>query len=345
MAMGQIPALAPSAGVMEPTPTQTRVERAPRMTSFLWRVLAALALLFVVLTLAFFATALLPGDAVGAVLGRSVSADRIAQIRQSLGLDDPLLVRYWSWISNAVTGDFGTSLVSGQRVGDILGPRIWNSLVLAGLAAVILIPAAVILGTYAGANPGSLTDRIISSSTLAFLSMPEFTLGALLAYLIGVRSAGLIPAISMFPAEAGPLSDPRVLVLPVATMVLVNLGYAMRIVRAGVAETMRSEYVKMARLNGVSERSVLFSYALRNALAPCIQSVSFVLVYLIGGVVLVETIFQYPGIGQQAVNSTLQRDSPVILGVTALIAAVYVVINAANDALIVLVTPRKWGSR
>ncbi|KUI39264.1 ABC transporter permease [Mycobacterium sp. GA-2829] len=326
-------------------PGPVTARRAPLLTNVLWRVGAALALLFVVLTLAFFATALLPGDAVGAVLGRNASPERIAQIRESLGLHDPILVRYWSWLTDAVTGDFGASLVSGQAVSDILGPRIWNSLVLAGIAAVILIPTAAVLGTYAGANPGSLADRVISSSTLAFLSMPEFTLGALLAYLIGVQSAGVIPAISLFPAEVGPLSDPRVLILPVLTMVLVNLGYAMRIVRAGVAETMRSEYVKMARLNGVPERRVLFGYALRNALAPCIQSVSFVLVYLIGGVVLVETVFQYPGIGLQAVNSTLQRDSPVILGVTALIAAVYVVVNAANDALIVLVTPRMRGTR
>lgn len=326
-------------------PTVEAGRRTPRLSGVLWRVAAALALLFVVLTLAFFATALLPGDAVGAVLGRNASPERIAQIRQALGLEDPVLVRYWSWLTHAVTGDFGASLVSGQPVGDILGPRIWNSLVLAGFAAAILVPTAVVLGTYAGANPGSVADRVISSSTLAFLSMPEFTLGALLAYLIGVQSGGIIPAISIFPAEVGPLSDPRVLILPVLTMVLVNLGYAMRIVRAGVAETMGSEYVKMARLNGVPERQVLFRYALRNALAPCIQSVSFVLVYLIGGVVLVETVFQYPGIGLQAVSSTLQRDSPVILGVTALIAAVYVVVNATNDALIVLVTPRKWGSR
>lgn len=175
--------------------------------------------------------------------------------------------------------------------------------------------------------------------------MPEFTLGALLAYLIGVRSNGAIPAVSMFAAESGPLSKPEVLILPVATMVLVNLGYSMRIVRAGVAQTMQADYVRMARLNGVSERNILFGYSLRNALAPCIQSVSFVLVYLVGGVVLVETVFQYPGIGQLAVNSTLQRDFPVILGVTAVIAGIYIVVNTVNDALIVLSNPRKWAAR
>ncbi|BBZ33688.1 hypothetical protein AWB99_10740 [Mycolicibacterium confluentis] len=309
------------------------------------RVGAGIALLFTVLTLAFFAAALLPGDPVSAVLGRSASPERIAAIRESLGLNQPLLERYWNWLTGVLSGDFGKSLVSQESVTSILAPRISNSLILAGCALLLLVPAALVLGAYAGASPGSRVDRIISTSTLGFLSMPEFTLGALLAYLIGVQSNGVIPAISVFPANGSPLADPRVLVLPVLTMVLVNMGYALRIVRAGVAEAMSSEYVKMARLNGVKERDIVFKYALRNSLAPCIQSISFILVYLVGGVVLVETVFQYPGIGLMAVNATLQRDFPVILGVTALIAAVYIVVNTLNDALIVLVTPRRWGQR
>lgn len=323
----------------EPQPRRGWWSRHPLLALVARRLAFGLLLVLVVSSLAFFATALLPGDAVTAVLGRNASPARVAELRGILGLDDPLPERYWRWLSGMLRGDFGTSLVSGGPVSDLLGRRLLNSLLLAFAASVVLIPASIALGAWLGARSGSVADRALSTTTLVLLSTPEFVMGLVLAYLLGVQLRWF-PPISLFDANAGPLARPEVLVLPALTMILVNLGYGMRMVRAGVASAMGSDYVLMARLNGVRERDVVLRYALPNSIAPSIQSSALVFLYLIAGVVVVEATFQYPGMGLLVAGAAAQRDLPVVLAVVVVVAVAYVLVNLVSDLLVILVTPR-----
>lgn len=305
----------------------------------LYRAASGVALVLVVCLATFVVVSLLPGDAANFVAGRSASPERLAEVRERLNLDAPLLARFVHWAGNALRGDLGPALTSPQSVGELLGPRLRNSVLLAGLATLLLVPLAFVTGALAGAKAGGATDRSISVASLVFLSMPEFFLGALLAYWLGVKWQ-LFPPTALFDAAQGPWSNPSVLVLPCLTLIVVNLGYSSRIIRANVAEAMNGRVVLAARLNGVPERRVIFRYALRNCLAPGIQVISLTLLYLLGGIIVVENVFQYPGIGTLAVEATQKRDLNVILGLVATITAIYALIVLFTDTLIILVTPK-----
>jgi peptide/nickel transport system permease protein len=308
------------------------------------KLLAGLLLVVVVTSLVFLAVNLLPGDAATSVLGRGATPERIAALQEKMHLDEPLLVRYATWLGGAIHGDLGTALTSDQPVRDLLLPRLRNSLVLAFAAALIIIPLGVLIGAVAGARTGSHRDRALSAGSLVALSFPEFVLAAGLILIVGV-GLGWLPPVSLFNPDAGPLSDPRVLVLPVLTLVIANVGYVARIVRASVAEAMSSEMVKMARLNGYSETSVVLKFGLRNALAPSIQMSALVLLYLISGVVVVETVFRYQGIGQLAIEATTNRDFMILQSLVLLSTAIFVVVNLFTDFLLVAVNPKLRTSR
>lgn len=287
----------------------------------------------------FAAVSFLPGNVVTAVLGRSVSPQGAALLIHQLGLDKPWPARLVTWLAGFLRGDLGQSLAAHESVTSLAAPRLINSTILALSALVLLIPFAVGVGAYTGVRAGHWADRVLSSVTLTLIATPEFVMGSLLAYIFGV-SLHILPAVSLFDPGTGPLGEPAVLVLPVVTLVLVNFGYSARIVRAGVAESMQSEYVKMARLNGIPERRVVWRYGLRNALAPSIQMLALTAQYLIGGVVVVETVFQYPGVGLLLVDSAGTRDIAVIQALAVVLAAIYIGVNIATDITITLVTPR-----
>jgi peptide/nickel transport system permease protein len=321
-------------------PRQERRPRRPLLAFTVRRLVASLALLVVVSALTFFAVQLLPGDAADAVAGRSPSPTRLAAIRAELGMDKPLLQRYVAWVGGAAHGDFGRSLTSMRvEVGPLVARRLRNSLELAGLALLLIVPLALLIGVAAGTRAGSKSDHAISASVLGLASVPDFAIGALLSYAFGVQ-LGWFPPVAIFDAEKGPFSHPSVLVLPVATLTLAGIGYGTRIVRASVAEAMQSDYAVMARLNGIPERVVVRRYALRNALGPCLQALGITCLTLIGGVVVVEVLFNYPGVGQLALDATLGRDFTTLLAVTIVIAAVYLLINLLTDLAIMLATPK-----
>lgn len=322
-------------------PSSASVRLLGRMSG---KLLAGLLLVVVVTSLVFLAVNLLPGDAATSVLGRGATPERIAALQEKMHLDEPLLVRYATWLGGAIHGDLGTALTSDQPVRDLLLPRLRNSLVLAFAAALIIIPLGVLIGAVAGARTGSHRDRALSAGSLVALSFPEFVLAAGLILIVGV-GLGWLPPVSLFNPDAGPLSDPRVLVLPVLTLVIANVGYVARIVRASVAEAMSSEMVKMARLNGYSETSVVLKFGLRNALAPSIQMSALVLLYLISGVVVVETVFRYQGIGQLAIEATTNRDFMILQSLVLLSTAIFVVVNLFTDFLLVAVNPKLRTSR
>lgn len=309
------------------------------------RVLASLGTLFVVSVLIFAGTELLPGDVASHILGQQSTPDAVAALREKLDLDRPLTTRYWEWLSGFVQGDLGQSAAttlagSNARVTDVIGDRLRNSAILAGLAFLLMVPISLALGVLTAAKAGQRVDHGFAAASLAVIALPEFVIGALLIVLLGGGLLDWFPPVVVLPTGASPLSEPMALVLPVLTLVLVTAASTMRLVRASMLEVLRSGYVEMARLNGLNERRVLTRYALRNAFAPTVQVLAVNTAYLIGGVVVVEAVFGYPGIGQLLVSSVTIRDVPVVQSVCMIIAIIYVTLYLLADLAVVLLIPK-----
>ncbi|MEL6168486.1 MAG: ABC transporter permease [Pseudomonadota bacterium] len=298
-----------------------------------------LVTLLVVSVLIFFAVELLPGDIAQAVLGQSATEETLAALREELGLNRPAIVRYFDWLTGAITGDFGVSLISGDRVGDAIGERFVNTLFLAAYAAVIAVPISIILGVIVALLRNSIFDRVANVLTLTSISSPEFFLGYILILFLAVRT-------SMFPAIATLSSDmtfPELLhrtFLPALTLVLVVMAHMMRMTRAAIINLLSSPYIEMARLKGTPPWKVIVKHALPNAWAPIINVVALNLAYLITGVVLVEVVFVYPGVGQLLVDAVAKRDFPIVQACCLIFAATFILLNLAADVGAILTNPR-----
>lgn len=314
------------------------------------RAVIGLVLVFAAAALVFAATEVLPGDAAEAMLGEHATEEQIAVVRDQLGLDRPLIVRYFEWLRALGTGDLGVSMVAGGitpqsaitlriPVTRLIAEPATNTLILGIVTIAALIPLSIVLGVLAGMRPGGKLDQVISVFSLAALAVPEFVVGTVLILFIAL-DLRLLPPVSLLTPGTSPLSDPRILVLPVMTLIIASLGFTTPQIRAGIVEAMRSDYVQMARLNGVRESRVIFHWALRNSIAPAIQTVTQALQYLLGGAVLVEFIFSYPGLGRAMVTFVAARDIPVIQAVAIFIAMVYVGLNVLADVLVILVVPK-----
>jgi len=302
---------------------------------------AGLLTLFVASILIFIALTVVPGDVAEVVLGRNATPDRVADVRSQLHLDDSLPSRYWSWASGIATGDLGNSMASlaqGQvvPVSGVIKTPMRNSLILAGLTLLFFIPICLVLATWASLRAGRKADHAISTTSLAIGSLPEFLLGTLLI-VIFFSELGWFPAVS---TSETPLSDPKGLVLPILTLLAVSVAFGTRILRASMVEILREDYVAMARLNGIKERRVVMRYVLRNSLAPSIQALAQVAQYLIGGIIITESLFNYPGIGQVLVQAVLVRDPQVVSIVAIILAAIYILINILADLAVVFLVPR-----
>ncbi|MFI8520124.1 ABC transporter permease [Streptomyces sp. NPDC085481] len=289
--------------------------------------------------LVFGATLLTPGDAAAARLaGQGASPRQIAELRHSLGLDRPAWERYGSWLWGALHGDLGRSYTTGETVSGLIAERAGNSLVLGAVAAALLVPSAVGLGLWAGLRAGRSADRVVSTATLALVSLPEFVIGTVLIQIFAVGT-GWLPAVSLPPAGEGPLSQPQILVLPVLTLLSVCLAQNVRLIRAGVTEAVGSDAVRAARLGGVPEHRVVLRWVLPAAVVPAVPVLARYLAYLLGGTLVAETLFGYPGLAAALVNATAARDAPVILGVSMLVAAVTVTLNLLADAVASALNP------
>jgi peptide/nickel transport system permease protein len=303
------------------------------------RVALGLVSVVVVSMLVFVCTQVLPGDAATAILGRSATEEQKAIYRHELGLDRSMPEQYWTWASGALKGDFGRSLASQQPVTEFISARISNSLILAIVTMLVLVPVAVALGVWAGIRRNSLADHAVSGISLALIALPEFVTGTLLIAFLAVY-LGWLPPTSILQQGETALSSPELIVLPVMTLCITAAAYIIRMVRAGIGDVMTADFIHMARLNGVPERRVVWRHGLPNALAPTIQVLALTAQYLVGGLVVVETVFAYPGIGQGLVQAVVARDIPVVQGVGLLLAALYVGINILADLVVVLVVPR-----
>ncbi|MFN8021689.1 MAG: ABC transporter permease [Acidimicrobiales bacterium] len=320
-----------------------RRARAPRRHPLLWYALRRLAtgvlLALAVSVLIFAATQVLPGDAARAMLGREANPVALEQLRDQLGLNRPLVEQYGSWLWDLLHGDLGTSYASRGPVTQLLAGRTFNTLVLSLVALVVIVPLSLVLGAIAGVRRGKPIDHAISGTTLAAVAIPEFVVGTLLAALFAVRW-GWLPAVSLVPSGGSPLDKPSILVLPVVTLAISGLAANIRMVRAGVATQMSAEYVEAARLNGVPEGRVIRRHVLRNSLAPSIQTFAITVQWLVSGVIVVEAVFQYPGLGNSLVAAVGLRDGAVVQSLGFLIALTYIVVNIVADLAVVLLIPK-----
>ncbi|MHA3978487.1 ABC transporter permease [Halovulum sp. GXIMD14794] len=303
------------------------------------RLLLGLVTLLVVSIIIFSAVEFLPGDVAQQILGQSATEETVAQLRRQLGLDQPPYIRYFEWLGNALQGDFGTSLANKRSVAEQLGPRFMNTLFLAGMAAIIAVPLAITLGVMAALFRNSIFDRVANATSLVSISSPEFFLGYILIFFFAVQNP-VFPAIANVTPDT-PLPDRiRACALPAITMALVVTAYMMRMTRAAIINLLASPYIEMARLKGVPNRRVILKHALPNALAPIINVVALNLAYLITGVVLVEVVFVYPGVGQLLVDSVSKRDFPVVQACCLIFAATFILFNLIADVGAILSNPR-----
>jgi peptide/nickel transport system permease protein len=303
------------------------------------RLLLGLLVMFLVSVIVFVSTQLL-GDPARAILGRDATPDRLAALQKQLNLDSSKVGQYFHWLGGLLSGDLGTSLASSQPVTSVLGSRIANSAVLVVLAAVISVPISIAIGSYAALRREKLFDTVSSNLMLVLAALPEFVVAVLLVILLSTNVFHLLPAISPVPPGTHAWDYPDELVMPVATLVIAVAPYVSRIMRASMIEVLESDYVEMARLKGLPERTVLIRHALPNAIGPVFQVIAINLAYLAGGVVVIESVFNYPGIGLALVDAVNNHDIPVVQALAMLIAAVYVVLNLLADVATILVTPR-----
>jgi peptide/nickel transport system permease protein len=304
------------------------------------RLALGIVTLFVVSLVVFTATQLLPSDPAQAILGRDANANSVAALRTKLGLDHTAFYQYTHWLKGIVTGDPGDSFNARQPILDYIGDRVVNSLFLLVLASVISIPLSLLLGAISARKRDSAFDNVTSNTMLVLVSLPEFVVGIILVLLFSVRVWHLLPAVSTIGIGEGPWSDMKGMILPTATLVIGSVPYISRVVRASMIEVLESDYVEMARLKGAPEKLVLWRHALPNALGPVFQVIALNVAYFAAGVIVVEALFNYPGIGGALRDSVRVRDIPVIQFLVMVLAAVYVFTNIAADLATVLVTPR-----
>jgi peptide/nickel transport system permease protein len=301
----------------------------------------AIPTLLLVSIVVFLATEVLPGNAAYAILGRNASPARVRALENALHLNRGLPDQYWTWLSGLFTGDLGRSLVNGQPVWGYVEPRLINSAVLVFVTGAIGALAGVGLGAAAALRKDGWFDHVTSVVVLAVTSLPEFIVAIGLIVLLSTVVWHVLPAVSLLPPGSYAWSQPELLVLPVATLVIVIVPYILRMMRAAMVEALESDYVEMARLKGVPEWRVVLVHALPNAIAPTIQVIGLNFLYLAGGVVVVEYVFNFPGIGQALVYAVDDRDIPVIQFIVLVLAAFYVVTNIVTDVIALLATPRR----
>ena len=311
----------------------------PLLRQIAKRLVLGVLLLWGVSALIFAGTQLLPGDVAQAVLGQSATPEALANLRREMGLNEPAIVRYFHWLGGALTGDFGRALSNNQEISAALSKRLSNTLFLAFWAAVVAVPAALVLGLIAVRFRNGWIDRLISGVGLASTALPEFFVGYLLMYLFAVKFQWFTSVSTVF--EGMPLGERlAAIVLPVAVLTTAVLAHMMRMTRAAILGVMQSAYIETAELKGLGALQIIYRHALPNALAPIINVVMLNLAFLVVGVVVVEVIFVYPGMGQYLVDHVAKRDVPVVQACGLIFATVYISLNLVADIAGVLSNPR-----
>ena len=303
------------------------------------RLALGLLTVFVVSLIIFLGVLLLPGDITEAILGQAASPETVAAFRKELGLDLPAHQRYLDWLGGMLQGDFGKSLANQREISELLGTRLWNTFFLAALAAVISVPLALTLGILAALYRNSWYDRAVNVVTLSSISFPEFFIAYILILWLAVLT-GVFPSISNVSVDMPFWERVHRTLLPAITLTLVVVAHMMRMTRAAIINLLASPYIEMARLKGLGPGRIIVKHALPNALAPIINVVVINLAYLIVGVVVVEVVFVYPGLGQLLVDSVSARDITVVQACSMVFAVTFIFLNLLADVLSIVSNPR-----
>ena len=303
------------------------------------RLLLSVLTLLIVSLVIFAGVELLPGDLATAFLGREATPTRLVSLRAELGLDKPATERYLNWLGNIFQGDLGMSLARNKPIGELIGLRMRNTLLLGLTAGLIGLPLALVLGIIAGLTRDRVPDLWISTISLIFMTLPEFVTATLLILLFAIAWP-IFPAVTIVPPDS-PIKEllPNI-ALPVITLTFVMVAHNLRMVRTNVIDVMTSEYIQMATLKGVPRARVVLRHALPNALLPTINLVALYVAWLVGGVVIIEQVFNYPGIGTLMIQAVHDRDIPLVQAIVLVIAGAYVVLNMGADLLVMMLDPR-----
>ena len=324
----------------------------PIISTLLKRIGLGIISLFFVTLIIFSSVNLLPGDFVESVLGQTRTEESVRIFRKELGLDKPYYVRYVNWLTSAIQGDLGSTFSgrnatyanqpqqnTARSVSSLLKPRLFNTFFLAAMTALIAIPLSLLLGITTALYRNSIYDRTINASALTTISMPEFFVAyILIIYLASINQ--FFPSLSNVTSSTPFLERIYLSVLPALTLTLVTVAHMMRMTRASIINLLSSPYIEMAKLKGISKTQVIIKHALPNAWAPIANIIAFNLAYLIVGVVVVEVVFVYPGIGQLMVDSVIKRDIPVVQGCALVFAVTYILLNLIADVISISTNPR-----
>jgi peptide/nickel transport system permease protein len=303
------------------------------------RLALGIVLIFLVSILIFAGTQILPGDVAQSILGQSATPESLANLREQLGLNAPAHERYLSWLGGVLHGDLGTSLTNGRSISQAIGERLGNTLFLAFWAAAISVPLAIALGLLSVLYRGRWPDKLISAVTLATISVPEFMMSYILMFYFAVQ-LGWAPSVAMISSSMTLADKLHAVALPIAVLVMVVLAHMMRMTRAALLNVMQSAYIETAELKGLSRLKVIWRHAFPNSIAPIVNVVMLNMAYLVVGVVVVEVVFVYPGMGQYLVDHVAKRDVPVVQACGIIFAAVYIVLNMLADIVAILANPR-----
>lgn len=311
----------------------------PILKLLIQRIGIGIMLLLSVSVLIFAGTQILPGDVAQSILGQSATPQALENLRLEMGLNDPAYIRYFRWLGGVLTGDLGTALSSGQDIATSLKSRLKNTLFLAFWAAIIATPLAIGFGLLAVRYRNGWVDKVISGFGLASTSLPEFFTGYLLVYFVAVKLQWF-PSISTVYDGMPFAARMSAIALPVTVLTLVVLAHMMRMTRAAILNVMQSAYIETAELKGLSQLKLISRHALPNAIAPIVNVVMLNLAFLVVGVVVVEVIFVYPGMGQYLVDHVVKRDVPVVQACGLIFAAVYITLNIIADVVAIVTNPR-----
>ena len=319
----------------------------PVLITIIKRLLLGLFTLFLVSLIIFSSISFLPGDFAQAILGQAALEDTVAAFRRELGLDEPIFLRYFDWIGGVMTGDFGVSFSGRASSGidrsraviDLIGPRLYNTVFLATMAAIVAVPLSLFLGVTAALFRNSLYDRVVSTTTLTAISIPEFFMAYILVLLFSTFNK-FFPSISNVSADMDLAERIYRTTLPALTLTLVIVAHMMRMTRAAIINLLANPYIEMAQLKGLPPYKIIIYHALPNAWAPIVNVIAFNLAYLIVGVVVVEVVFVYPGLGQLMVDAVSMRDIPVVQGCALIFAATFISLNLIADIISIITNPR-----
>lgn len=303
------------------------------------RIAIGIATLIAVSIIVFIGTSILPGDVAQIILGQSATPATLAALRAELGMDQPGYIRYFYWLQNMATGDLGISKAGGASIASLIEGRLGNTMMMAGFVALISIPISVALGLLAAMHPGTWFDRIITFGTLSLVSVPEFFIATLLVLILAVELR-LLPAISYMSGDESGWQLIKALAMPIITLVIVVSAQMIRMTRAGILNVMSSPYIEMAILKGVPRRRIIIRHALFNAIGPIVNVIALNLAYLVSGVVIVETIFAYPGLAKLMIDGVQTRDLPLVQACAMIFCGTYVALILFADVASILSNPR-----